>query len=315
MKKYQYIKHPAFVGAVACFCCLLWGSAFPAVKVGYTLLHIDASDTWTQILFAGLRFAAAGLLTILFGSLPGRKFLLPKPASFGKIGLLAIVQTVLQYIAFYIGLSMTTAVKSSIIEGASSFIAILIACFVFQMERFNLPKCIGCVLGLSGIVIVNLNGGGLGSFSTYKGDILMLIAASAYALSSVLLRRFSKSENPVVLSGYQFFFGGIVMSVAAFAGGGRIVFDNIGGVLLLLYLSALSAVAYTLWGILLKYNDVSSVSIYGFMIPVFGVMLSALFIDGEAASVFRLQTIIALVLVCAGIIIVNHFGDKERVKA
>lgn len=45
----------------------------------------------------------------------------------------------------------------------------------------------------------------------------------------------------------------------------------------------LSAVAYTLWGVLLKYNPVSRVTIFGFMNPMFGVLLSAVFL-GESGQ-------------------------------
>ena len=73
---------------------------------------------------------------------------------------------------------------------------------------------------------------------------------------------------------------------------------------MLFYLAAVSAVAYSLWGILLKLNPVSKVAVFGFMNPVFGVILSALFL-GEGQQAFGLTAIGALVLVCIGIYIVN----------
>ena len=47
-------------------CCLLWGSAFPVVKIGYRMFSIASSDVGGQILFAGIRFFLAGVLVILF---------------------------------------------------------------------------------------------------------------------------------------------------------------------------------------------------------------------------------------------------------
>lgn len=72
----------------------------------------------------------------------------------------------------------------------------------------------------------------------------------------------------------------------------------------LLYLSFLSAAAYTIWGILLKYNPVSRVAVYGFSNPVIGVFLSAMLL-GEAGQAFTLKNVGALALVCAGILVVN----------
>jgi len=73
---------------------------------------------------------------------------------------------------------------------------------------------------------------------------------------------------------------------------------------MLSYLSFLSAMAYTLWSILLKYNSVSKVSVWGFTNPVFGVIFSTLFLN-ESQNTFGLQTVAALLLVCLGIFVVN----------
>ena len=65
------------VTAPALLCCLLWGSAFPCIKIGYKLFEIGANDTFTQVLFAGVRFTVAGALVILFSSVSAKKFLVP----------------------------------------------------------------------------------------------------------------------------------------------------------------------------------------------------------------------------------------------
>ena len=52
-------------GIAAVFCCLLWGSAFPGIKIGYRLFAVASEDIGTQILFAGFRFALAGVLVLI----------------------------------------------------------------------------------------------------------------------------------------------------------------------------------------------------------------------------------------------------------
>ena len=81
------------------------------------------------------------------------------------------------------------------------------------------------------------------------------------------------------------------------------------GLLMLGYLAFISAMAYSLWAMLLKYNPVSKITVYGFMNPVFGVILSA-FILGEAEQAFGIKSLGALILVCIGIYIVN--GTKKE---
>ncbi len=93
------------------------------------------------------------------------------------------------------------------------------------------------------------------------------------------------------------------MIVCGLALGGRLTVVKGAGIAMLLYLAMVSAVAYSLWAVLLKSNPVSRVTIFGFMNPVFGVILSALLLGEQA---FGVKSLCALVCVCAGIYMVNR---------
>lgn len=295
-------------------CCLLWGSAFPCIKIGYGMMKISSDAASDQILYAGYRFTLAGILVIGIGSILNRRFLLPKKSSLKKIGILSLFQTVLQYLLFYVGLANTTGVKASIIEGTNVFFAILAASLLFRQEKLTARKICGCVLGFLGVVIVNLGSGGLDTSVKFMGEGCILLSTVAYAISSVMVKRFSKDEDPVVLSGYQFALGGVVMILAGKSFGGNVSGFTAASILLLFYLAFLSAAAYTLWGILLKYNPVSKIAVFGFMNPVFGVLLSALLLR-EGRQALGMKSVAALLLVCAGIYIVNRNpAEKERIR-
>lgn len=288
----------------ALLCCALWGSAFPCIKIGYRLFDIASGDVAAQILFAGCRFTLAGVLALAIGSALNREWLVPKRRSYGRIAKLALLQTVAQYIFFYVGLANTTGVKASIIEGVNVFIAILVASLLFHQEKLSAAKILGCVIGFAGVVLVNISGGGLDLEFHFTGEGFIFLSTIAYAFSSVFLKRYSKEDNPVLLSGWQFVFGGLVMIVCGLIAGGRLSEWSVAGVLMLLYMAVISAVAYSLWGILLKYNPVSKVAVFGFMNPVFGVILSAILLhEGDSIGVMCL---VSLALVCAGIYIVNR---------
>lgn len=292
------------VCALAILCCILWGSATPSIKIGYKLFNIASGDTASQILFAGMRFVLAGILTILFGSLLSRKALVPKKKSIPSIVKLAMVQTILQYVFFYIGHAHTSGVKAAIINGSNVFLSILFAVLIFKYEKMTWVKLIGCIAGFAGIVIINLTGGGIDMNMSFLGEGAILISAAAYALSSGMIKKYSQDENPVVLSGYQFFLGGLVMSIAGLIAGGKVSGFTFSSTMLLIYLAMISSVAYTVWGVLLKHNPVAKVTVFGFTNPMFGVLLSAIFLD-EKNQAFGIQGIIALVLVCFGIFIIN----------
>lgn len=306
--KERFMQKTVVVWFGALLCCALWGSAFPCIKIGYRLFEIPSEDVATQILFAGCRFTLAGVLALAIGSVLNRRVLLPRRQSLGKIAKLALMQTVAQYIFFYIGLANTTGVKASIIEGVNVFIAILVASLLFRQEKLTLAKLLGCVVGFAGVVLVNISGGGLDFGFCFTGEGFIFLSTIAYAFSSVFLKKYSKEENPVLLSGWQFVAGGIFMMICGFAAGGRLTAWSGAGVAMLIYLAFISAVAYSLWGILLKYNPVSKVAVFGFMNPVFGVLLSAVLLD-ETDSI-SILCLVSLLLVCAGIYIVNRNDDK-----
>ena len=302
-----YLKNPLVVAAIAIFCCALWGSATPCIKIGYQLMRPDSSVAST-VLFAGLRFFFAGILTVIIFSIARRKLIYPKLKNSGRVLLVGLFQTVLQYIFFYMGLSLTSGVKGTIASGSGAFFAILIASLVFRQETLGWKKALACVLGFSGIVVINLSGLEL---TAELGDLFVIISAVAYATSTVLMKRFSKCEDPVAISGYQFIAGGAVMIVGGFAFGGRVIIDDAASVLMLGYLALLSALAYALWGILLKHNPVSKVSIYNFMTPVFGVLLSWLMLT-ESARVSLVNILISLALVCSGIVLLNYKKEAGK---
>ena len=297
----------------AVFCCVLWGSASPAIKIAYELFRIGPDDTASRIMLAGARFAIAGCMTILFGSILAGKILLPKKESWKNVAILSLFQTVGQYYFFFMALAHTSGVRGSIINASGNFIAILFAVFILRFEMMTLKKFLGCLVGFTGILLIMGGGRALmsGGAVTLAGEGAMLVAAFFYAASGCLIKVFSRDENPVVLSGYQFLIGGAVLFAIGAVMGGNLTFYSTGCVLNLVYMGFISAGAYTLWGVLLKYNPVSRVSILGFINPVMGVLLSALFL-GEGREAFSLRGLFALLLVSAGIIIVNISQEKSN---
>jgi len=304
MQKKIY-TNPIFVVLAALLCTALWGSATPFIKTGYECLRVVGTPS--IMLFAGIRFTLAGIITIIIYSIIERKFLYPKKKSLKYVGVISVFQTILQYIFFYVGLANTSGVKGTILSGSSAFFSILVATLIFRQEKLTFKKVIACIIGFSGVVVVNLKG--LELNLNFLGDGFVIFSAISLAFSSVLMKIYSKEENPVVLSGYQFVIGGIVMTVLGLAFDGTISFDNLKGVVILTYLAFLSAVAYALWGILLKYNPVSKVTVFSFMTPVFGVILSKLMLT-ETSNVSVENVLVALILICVGIFTLNYQKNK-----
>ena len=314
-KKFDVTKvftRPIIIVLGALLCCALWGSATPFIKTGYKVMFDGGKpNVPSTILFAGIRFAAAGFITIALYSIARKKVLYPKRENYGKVAIIAAFQTCIQYFFFYIGLANTSGAKGTIISGSSSFFAIFISSLIFKQEKLTAKKVIACIVGFAGIIAVNLDG--LDFSMNFTGDAFVLFSAMSLAFSSVLIKIFSKSEDPVVISGYQFMLGGTVMIIVGLIAGGKIDHFDLTGAAILVYLSFLSAIAYALWGMLLKFNPVSKVTIFSFMTPVFGVLLTKLMLP-EESTVKLVNLLISLVLVCAGVFMLNYVKPAKKDK-
>ena len=309
--KKSILSHLWVVSLGAALCCFLWGSATPAIKTGYALFSIAADDTPTVVLFAGVRFFFAGIFTILFGSLLQKKLLVPRSFSaVKKVAALGLVQTILQYFFFYGGLTRCAGVKSSVILATNVFASLLIAALLFKQEKLTWLKIAGCVIGFVGVVLVTVAGKDVDYKLSFGGEGFIFLSSVCYGFSGCMVKLFSKEENTVMLSGCQFMFGGAVMIAVGVLFGGRFGGFTFASTVLLVYLVFISAVAYTLWGLLLAHNDVSRVVIFGFLNPVFGVILSSIFLHEQSQTGF--VTIISLVLVCIGIFVVNYRKVKTE---
>ena len=313
MENSSYLSRLWVVFLLAMLSCFLWGSATPAIKIGYEVFGIASSDTVSIILFAGIRFFLAGILVIIFQSLLAGHFIKPEKGSFPSIFKLSLAQTMVQYFCFYVGLAHTSGVTGTILSGASGFFSILLASLLFRYEKLTLPKIIGCIMGFGGLVIMNVSFDGGTSFHfSLMGEGLVLLSTISLAVSGILSKKYSARFSVVMLSGYQFILGGLVMIIAGLLLGGRITLvPDVSAYILLLYMAFISAVAYSVWGILMKNNPVSRVSIFSFMTPLFGVLLSAIFL-GEVDQALQLNKLLALILVSAGIYVVNRKTGEAR---
>ena len=304
-------SRPRYLILLATLCCLLWGSAYPAIKGGYALLGIARSDTAAQLVFAGWRFLLAGALLLVMAQLTGRRVWALAPVQWAQLGLLGLAQTALQYVFFYVGLANTTGVKGSILNATGTFFSVLLAHFLYANDRLSRRKALGCAVGFAGVMVVNLRGGtqGLDAGFTLLGEGFIVIAAFVLSAASIYGKRLSQRIDPMVMTGWQLGIGGLVLLLGGLAGGGDIRGWSAGSLALLGYMAVLSAVAFTLWAALLKHNRVGQVTVFNFLIPVFGALLSALFL-GEAVLEWR--NLAALVMVCGGIWLVTTEGQRAR---
>lgn len=307
MESKIFFQRPVTLLLCAVIATALWGSAIPAIKIGYNLFGIAESGASTKFVFAGIRFVLAGIVVIIFDCISNKKIIIPRKDEWAGIALLGIVQTTIEYIFFYLSLIYLSGVKGSILNSIGNFFAVILAHFAFKNDKINLRKFIGCLLGFCGVVFCCFEQGLDLSFK-FQGDGFILIAAFCFALGSVITKFVTKKSNSVTATGWQLALGGAVLTIVGLLSGGSITFPSVQAVAMLLYLAVISSCAFTIWAQLLKYNPVGKISVYCFLNPCFGVILSGIML-GE--NIFNVRTVVALLLVCLGIYIVNAKSKKE----
>lgn len=313
----KWFTHPVGMTVSAIIATLLWGSAMPAIKLGYEALKIGSDAAYEQWVFAGYRFALAGLMLILLTACMNRGTR-ADGVHYGqsrrvgwRVTRLAVIQTFLQYIFFYIGLSLSTGMKGAIITGATSFFQMVIARMVDRSESFTFGKILGLGLGFAGVIIVTFSNTGGGGMSFGIGDVCLILSALFGAIGNVLARHESRDLPVLWLTGRQMALGGIgLILVGAWRAGFAPFQWDVSSLLLLLYLAFLSAAGFSLWNLIMKYNQVGKVSMFLFLIPLFGVLLSAWLLNES----WNGGTLAALGLVVAGIIVVNRSSAEKSAR-
>lgn len=301
MSAKKFFTYPAGVLASAMGATFLWGSAIPVVKKSYEHFGIASGEFGKQILFAGYRFFLAGLL-LWFIFYLWKGIALPKRKDVFPLIKVGLFQTFLQYVFFYIGLSLSTGVQGSIIAGTTTFFQIIFAHFIYVDDKLSMRKIAGMIIGFAGVVLANTNGGHVDiHFST--GEWLLIAAMMASAFGNIQAKQASREIPVGVLTSWQMMMGGAALAVIGVSLEGPIpfYFDWISA-LLLLYLSFVSATGFFIWNNVMKYNPVGKVSMYLFLVPVFGVLLSTILLN----ETLQAMVLVSLCLVAAGIIIVNR---------
>ena len=288
---------------IAIFCSVLWGSAFPALKLTYAELNIESNEIVAQMVLAGLRFLIAGLIVIIGLFLFNRSALVVTRSQWGILLLFGFIQTALQYFFFYIGVSNTSGIQSAIITSSNTFFTILIAHFIYTNDRMNWQKLVGLIAGFAGIIAANWGQSFEAGF-TLTGEGFMLLSALTSAVGTIMAKQMGAGIHPFALSGWQLTLGAIMLLLIAMPmlPAGSLHFTPM-AVGLLIYMALLSAIAFALWYAILQYHKASHVGIYKFFVPVSGVGLSILLLPGES---FSIQIAFALIFVVLGIYLVNR---------
>jgi drug/metabolite transporter (DMT)-like permease len=279
---------------------IAWGWAFPLIKVGFNDFGITPDMTGSKMLFAGIRFAVAGLIVLSVARSSGRSFKTNKMSDWYFIFAFTLMNTTLHYFFFYIGMSHSEGSRAAILNSLSTFLVVLLACACFRSDRLTSRKILGCSVGFSGILALNLGGAESGQFS-WLGDGMIILNALCSALANLMTRRLSRMVDVFVGTGYSLSIGGMLLIISGLYFDGTLPNINMSGILCLMLLICISALGFTLYNKLLSLNPMGKVAIYNSLIPIVGAITSCLCL-GE---IFHAKYALAGGLAALGIYIIN----------
>lgn len=293
-------QRPLWVMLLALTAAIAWGWAYPLIKLGFAEFGITQSMTGSKMLFAGIRFALSGLIVLTIAAITRRKFQVSKPTNWGYILAFALLNTTLHYTFFYIGMSYSEGARAAIFNSLGTFMLVLLACLFFKSDRLTTPKILGCIIGITGILILNVGKGESGQFS-FMGDGMIMLNALCSAFAGLMTRGLSRRVDVFVGTGYSLFFGGILLTIPSLLIQGTLPHITANGLIILGLLIGISTLGFTLYNKLISCNPVGKVAIFNSLIPIVGAITSCLCL-GEP---FYTKYLVAALLATCGIYIIN----------
>ena len=302
-------QRPVWVCLFALTAAVLWGWAYPIIKIGFQEWGITPDMTGSKMLFAGIRFAISGFIILAMARGMRRSFRPARRWDWGFILLFALINTTFHYACFYIGLSHSEGSRAAILNSLSIFLVVVLACVFFKSDRMTLRKMVGVVLGMAGILILNLNGDAVSAEWSWLGDGMIIVNAICSAVASLLTRSIARRVDIIVGTGYSLGIGGLLLIVPGLLMGGTLPHVTLWGLALLGMLVGISTIGFALYNQLITHNPIGKVAIYNSLLPIVGAVTSCLCL-GEP---FQANYILAGGLVASGIYIVNAAkGNAHR---
>ena len=301
-------QRPAWVCLFALTAAVLWGWAYPIIKIGFQEWGITPEMTGSKMLFAGIRFAISGLIILAMARGMRRSFRPARGWDWGFILLFALINTTFHYACFYIGLSHSEGSRAAILNSLSIFLVVVLACVFFKSDRMTVRKMVGVLLGMAGILILNLNGDAVSAEWSWLGDGMIIVNAICSAVASLLTRSMARRVDIIVGTGYSLALGGLLLIIPGLAMGGTLPHVTLWGLTLLGMLVGISTIGFALYNQLITHNPIGKVAIYNSLLPIVGAVTSCLCL-GEP---FQANYILAGGLVASGIYIVNAAKGNAR---
>ena len=288
------------------FCIVVWALSFPVIKL--LLYHFN------PISLSFFRFSVASLALIPFFIRFRKYMLFELKRSLWTFILFSALVVPIPDLSQNFGMRMmdpeTAASVASILQPMSP-IFVLILATIFLKERMTYTKAGGIALAFTGAILLSTDGFSNIRAGNIWGESLILLSGFSYALSGIIGKRIidkpRKDEKigALAIITWSYFIGSLMLAPFHITMGSAPKAMDFITISAFLFLSIFTLIPYFLWYVVLKRNEVSRQSAYVFLIPLFGVLFSALLM-GES---LRVSMILYGALIMLGVYVAQMRRD------
>ncbi len=275
-------------------------ACYPAIKMGLEFAP--------SLRFAGLRTLLGGMALLLVLVIR-RKPLWPKARLARCILPLGLLATTLTFGAMFASPAYTGAGIGSVLGNTQPLIIIVLAA-LFLGENCRLGKTLALILGLAGVSLLALPALRGQAGNNLLGAMLALGSSVSAAVASVIVKRLQPGDDLMSLTAWQLIAGSVVLLglSAVFEPQGTIVWTGgFVGILLFLALAG-TALSTWLWFWLLQRSEAGRLSLYLFLVPVFGLLI-AIGGFGERLNAIQAGGVVLILLAVAVSVFAGRLDD------
>ena len=277
---------------------LIWASAFFNIKI--------ATESFGPITIAFLR--------VFFGSIPVLLLCFYKKIkieAFSKdwywFAIIGFVNLVLPFFLIAYGVKSVQSNLAAILMSTTPLSSTILGHFYTKNEKFNLVKTFGILIGFSGIIYLfsdNL----LINDSNFISALLILLGSTCYVIGGVLTLKISKKKNENVTGSILIWAILILIPFVYFIEKPWNSIPSIESTISVVYLGMVSTgVAWLLRFKILKDNGLIFQSQVSYLIPIFGTILSYIFLK----EIITPKVLLSLLAVVVGIYFVKKADQKK----
>jgi drug/metabolite transporter (DMT)-like permease len=277
---------------------LIWSSAFFNIKI--------ATYSYGPVTIAFLR--------ILFGAIPVVAlcfFKKIKIEAFSKdwhwFALIGMINLVIPFFLIAYGVQKVQSNLAAILMASTPLSATVLAHFFTSNEKINYTKIFGVLLGFSGIVFL-FSDNILINENNFLSALIIFFASTFYVIGGLLTLKISNKKNENVTASILIWGTIFLIPITAFTEKPWNLNPSIDSTISVIYLGVVATgLAWLLRFRILKNNGLVFQAQVAYLIPIFGIILSYIFLK----EIITPKVLVAAVAIIVGIYFVKKSNNKK----